>query len=179
MIDKSLKLASILIIVGQVTWAVGSNDEPPKPTETTTECEEGMIWDEELQECVPPQDARLDDATRIEAARELAYAGALEAASAVLDALKDSQTSRALTYRGFIARKMGDFDTADNFYRAALVADPDNHLARAYRGLGLLSQNKRYLAEAELREIQARGGAGTWPESALKTALETGYSQDY
>ena len=62
-------------------FAAGSDDTaPPTPTETTTQCKEGQVWDEKTKACVLPDDARLDDDTRFRAVRELAWAGRPETA---------------------------------------------------------------------------------------------------
>ena len=65
------------------------------------------------------------------------------------------------------------------YYRAALKANPDNLLARSYMGEALAEMGKAELARAELSEIRARGGRGTWAEIALRLAIETGQSRAY
>ena len=61
--------------------AVGSDDSaPPAPTETTTKCEEGLIWDDKEKKCLKIKDSRLDDDAPFRAVRELAYAARVDAA---------------------------------------------------------------------------------------------------
>ena len=156
----------------------GGSSTPPTPTETTTTCENGQIYDADTQTCVNPDQARLDDDTRYGAVRELAYAGRYDDALRVIETM-DPADDRALTYRGFIARKTGDQPAALAYYRAALEANPDNLLARSYMGQGFAEAGDFDAARVELREIRARGGRETWPEVALRLAIETGTGPAY
>ncbi|TFL19804.1 hypothetical protein [Jannaschia formosa] len=159
--------------------AVGGEDpEPPKPTPTAS-CPDGTVWAPDAHACVAVDTALLDDDALYEAARELAWLGRSGAAAAALDAMSDQAGTRVLTYRGFLARKAGDMEAAMVAYQAALVADPDNLLARSYMGQGLASAGRLEEAEAQLVEIRARGGAGGWAEAALVEALRTGVGFDY
>ena len=180
--STAMQRLSLCLILGLASpaHAVGSDDStPPTPTQTTTECEDGKIWDATTETCVDSRDSRLDDDTLYDAAREMAYAGRYDYAATALDAMSDQQDTRVLTYRGFIARQNGDWSAAQAFYDAALIASPDNLLARAYMGMGLLQNGDREGAEMQLAEIRARGGAGTWPDQALETALLGGRMFDY
>ncbi|MEZ5913063.1 MAG: tetratricopeptide repeat protein [Paracoccaceae bacterium] len=157
-------------------WAAGSDStSPPATTNTTTTCDNGQVWDEKTQTCVNPQDSRLNDDQRYDAVRELAYAGRLDAAAAVLATMADQGSDRVLTYRGFIARKSGDMDTAMREYLAALAVNPDNLLVRSYMGQGLIEMGQIAAAQDQLNEILARGGTGSWAEASLRTAIETGH----
>lgn len=175
-----LALTLALMITPSIAFAAGgtSTFTPPAPTPTTEECEDGTVWDEETESCVAPEDTTNDEAALIDNARELAYAGRYDDTLAVLDRL-DPADPWVLTYRGFVARKTGDMTAALAYYQDALDIDPDNLLARSYMGQGLVVDGRFAAAEAELDEIIARGGAGTWPEVALRTALETGEGYDY
>ncbi|MDB2407506.1 tetratricopeptide repeat protein [Jannaschia sp.] len=173
-----------LILMGLIAaplpaFAIGDEDPvPPKPTPTAT-CPDGTAWDTKTAACVKLDAGLLDDDALYEIVRELAYAGRPAAASAALDAMSDPRDTRVLTYRGFLARKAGDMETAMRAYRAALVADPDNLLARSYMGQGLASAGRLAEAEDQLDEIRARGGAGSWAETALIEAVRTGVGFDY
>ena len=76
-------------------------------------------------------------------------------------------------------------DNQDTYTRWAflsdthIAADPDNHLARAYMGLALIAAGRVHEAEAELREIRARGGRGGWPDRALSRGLAAGAAIGY
>lgn len=156
-------------------FAVGSDDPvPPTPTETTTVCEDGMVWNPETELCVTPtEQSGLSDDLLYDAVREFAYAGRYDDARRALDAMSDPEDDRVLTYRGFLARVSGDMQAGLALYAAALDANPDNLLARAYLGQAYVLLGDIDKALDQLAEIGARGGAGTWPELALLEAIET------
>ncbi len=157
----------------------GQETNPPEETETVTECEEGMVFDEESEACVEPQDEALNDADRIQAVRELAYAGKYGAARIVLDAVTDQNHDMVFTYRGFTARKMGNMDEAMIEYSRALDVNPDNILVRSYMGQAFVETGQYELAQAQLSEIRARGGRGTWAEISLRLAIDSGRTYNY
>lgn len=174
-----LALSVLLTILPLAAPAVGDDDYfPPTMTETTEECEDGTIWDEETERCVAPSEATQDDASLMRAVRELAYAGRYDDADAVLDHL-DPADPWVLTYRGFLARKRGAFDVAVQLYQAALDRDPNNLLTRSYLGQGYVEKGAIDAARDQLTEIRRRGGRGTWPELALRLAIESGSGFNY
>ena len=175
-----LILAAALVLAPYAALAVGSDDsEPPKPTETTTECEEGLVWDEKTRTCVKPDDQSLNDDQRFGAVRELAYAGRYEAAKRVLAAMTEGETSRVMTYRGFLLRQTGQIEAGIAAYERALVLDPANILARSYYGQLLVQMDEIALAEAQLTQIRANGGQGTWAEQSLANAIATGVTYTF
>lgn len=173
-------LPLVLALAPAAAFAAGSgSSDAPKPTPTSTECKEGLVFDEEKKECVEPKSGALDDDQRYDAVRELAYAGKYRGATEVLDAMADQSSDRVLTYRGFIARKTGDMDLGMAYYRQAIAKNPDNLLVRSYMGQGLVEQGEVEVAKAQLIEILARGGAGTWPAESLKQAIATGVTYNF
>ena len=161
-------------------FAAGSDETvPPTPTETTTECKEGEVWDEKTKLCTAPEDARLNDDTRFGAVRELAYAGRPDDALRVLSAMREGQTDRVLTYLGFTNRKAGRLEEGLAFYAQALTRNPDNLLARSYLGQAYVDMGETTLAAAELNQIRARGGEITWAYASLDQALITGQTTNY
>lgn len=172
-------VALALALPATVEAAGGGSSSPPAPTETTTDCPQGTVWDGRNGKCVNPQSGSLDDETLYGAARELAYAGRYGEALAALDAMSDQQEDRVLTYRGFATRKMGDVAAGMAFYRAALDVNPDNLLVRSYMGQAFVEQGRMVDAREQLAEIRRRGGEGTWPETALQGAIDTGTGYSY
>jgi tetratricopeptide (TPR) repeat protein len=168
----------LLLAVPVAALAVDS-DAPPEPTPTTTVCTDGLVWDSAAGACVEVTEGRFDDDTLYDAAREFAYAGQYRHALTALQAMREQRSDRVLTYMGFTLRKSGEADRGMVYYEAALAANPDNLLARAYLGQGLVVLGDMAAAEAQLGEIRARGGAGTWPEVALLGAIRSGRSFDY
>jgi Tfp pilus assembly protein PilF len=93
--------------------------------------------------------------------------------------MQNPSDTLALTYYGFTHRKAGRVDLGMTYYQAALAADPDNFLARSYMGQGHAEAGEIVLAQAQLSEIRARGGRGTWAEWSLRQAIQTGSGYNY
>jgi Flp pilus assembly protein TadD len=168
------------LLFPMAAFAAGSTDDsPPEPTQTSKSCKNGQVWDKTTKSCADAKESRLDDDTRYGAVRELAYAGRYDDALYVLSAMSDQSESRVLTYYGFTHRKAGRTDLGMQYYQAALKADPDNLLARSYMGQGLVASGKIEEARVQLAEIEARGGASTWPETSLRRAIQTGRTYSY
>ncbi len=159
--------------------AGGVDPIPPEPSETTTVCAEGLVWDLATQSCMTPEESSNDDNARLNDVRELAYAGQYQAALDVLGTLDYPDASLALTYYGFAHRKAGRVTLGMSYYQSALATDPDNLLARSYMGQGHLASGQRGLAQAQLTEIRMRGGRGSWAEVSLAAALDTGTPSNY
>lgn len=176
---KHLLIAAALALPTVAFAAGGGSSTPPTPTQTTSECKNGTVWSERLGACVNPQQSSLDDDELYQAARELAYAGRYTDTLDVLAAMTDPQDDRVLTYKGFAHRKMGDVELGMAYYRQAIAANPDNLLARSYMGQGLAEAGDMVAARAELTEIRARGGRGSWPELSLRMAIENGQGFSY
>ncbi|MEO9682320.1 MAG: tetratricopeptide repeat protein [Tateyamaria sp.] len=181
------------------SFAAGSDSTAkPKKTETTQNCFDARqwdpetkryvrfsqpvngVWDGDIKKCVrPDKTSHLDNDTLYKAVRELAYAGRFGEVVQVLDQMPDQLDDRVLTYRGFTARKLGDLEQANVYYEQALTQNPDNILARSYMGQGKVASGDKIAAVTQLREIQARGGEGTWAEASLRSAIETGTTYSY
>ena len=178
--------------------AGGDRTSKPKKTETIQNCFDARqwdpdikryvrfsqpvngVWDANIRKCVrPDKTSHLDTDTLYKAVRELAYAGRFGEVTQVLDQMPDQLDDRVLTYRGFTARKLGDLELANMYYDQALTQNPDNILARSYMGQGKVAAGDKVAAVIQLREIQARGGAGTWAETSLRSAIETGTTYSY
>lgn len=173
-------LAATLVFAPHVALAAGSDDsEPPTPTETTTECAEGQIWDEATKACVTAEEQSLNDDQRFGAVRELAYAGRHDEALAILAMMSEGETPRVLTYQGFLLRQTGRVEEGIAAYERAIAVDSANHLARSYYGQLLVQMNEVELAQMQLAAIRMHGGGGTWAERSLATAIETGVTYAY
>ncbi|WP_108838918.1 tetratricopeptide repeat protein [Tateyamaria sp. Alg231-49] len=178
--------------------AGGESESKPEKTETTQDCLKAEqwdpeikkyvrfsqpvngVWDADIKKCVrPDKTSHLDSDTLYKAVRELAYAGRYGEAIDVLDQMPDQLDDRVLTYRGFTARKLGNLEQANLYYEQALTVNPDNILARSYMGQGNVAAGDKVAAMTQLREIQARGGAGTWAEASLRNAIQSGTTYNY
>lgn len=172
-----LRTAAFLaaIAAGSTAWAVAPEDMTPvTPTPTTTTCTAGEVWDAEADACVAIEQSALPEPTLRETARELAYAGRGNDALALLARSNEPASSDVLTLRALVHGKSGRYARALPLYEAALTADADNLLARAYMGLALIAAGQEAQASHQLTEIRMRRGAGTWPDRALSRALSAG-----
>ncbi|MFW5655934.1 MAG: tetratricopeptide repeat protein [Roseicyclus sp.] len=167
-------LALVALIGATPVLAVAPEDQsPPAPTPTTTACADGQVWDDTEDACISIEQSALSEEILRSTARELAYAGRSGDALSLLSRSTAPGTSEVLTLTAFAHGKAGDLDTALPIYARALEADPGNLLARAYMGLALIAAG-RPEAAAQLDQIRARGGAGSWPDRALSEAVAAG-----
>ena len=172
----------LLMFIPGIALAAGSGGgggNPPTTTQTTKNCKGVKVWDKKTKTCVSPQESRLNQDDLMQAVRELAYTGRNEDAQGVLRQMADQNDDLVLTYWGFTNRKLGKADLARVYYNRAISQNPDNILARSYMGQGLVSEGRVDEAIAQWREIQARGGAGTWAEASLRKAIRTGTTYNY
>ena len=177
---RLIAAAATVCLLPFAALAAGSDDtEPPPATQTSTECVKGQVWDEATKSCVDAESGQLDDDTRFRAVRELAWAGRPEDALIVLSAMTEGQTDRVLTYIGFANRKAGRMAEGLAAYDAALALNPDNLLCRSYLGQAYVEIGQIDLAQLQLDQIRARGGAGLWAETALQSAIQTGETHSY
>lgn len=177
---RTFILAATLATLPALAYAAGSDSTtPPTPTDTTKTCTDGKVYDADTKACVEPTDSSLNDTDRMKAVRELAYAGRIDDAERVLDAMTDPSADGVLTYRGFTARVAGRTEEAYDWYARALAANPDNLLARSYLGQAHVAAGNIELARAELSEIRQRGGRSSWPELSLRMAIESGKGYSY
>lgn len=161
-------------------FAAGSDDNSPPPqTPTSTECADGQVYDPNKGVCVTAEQSGFNDDALFDAARELAYAGRYESAIQVASAMSNPESDKALTILGFATRKSGRVEEGMALYARAIELNPDNLLVRSYKGQAHVEAGDYDLARAELAEIEARGGAGTWPAESLSAALRTGAGFSY
>lgn len=173
-------LALAALLPAAAAFAAGSDDsEPPSATKTTTECKNGQVFDDAQQKCVDPQSGALDDDTRFKAVRELAWAGRYGDAMIVLAAMTEGETDRVMTYKGFILRKSGHIEDGIAAYEAALALNPDNILTHSYYGQLLVEMNEIDAAKVHLAAIRDAGGVGTWAETSLASAIDTGLTYTF
>ncbi|MEM8775111.1 MAG: hypothetical protein AAGF53_08755 [Pseudomonadota bacterium] len=157
----------------------GDRSSPPKQTKTTTTCKAGQVWDKKSKSCINAQSGLLGDDVLYDAVRELAYAGQFQNAQTVLGAMTDQNDHRVLTYWGFTHRRMGDMPRGMAFYQKAIATNPGSILARSYMGQAMVEMGDYVGARDQLLAIRDYGGAGTWAEVSLRTAIETGSTYNH
>ena len=156
-------------------FAVGSDDPAPAPkTQTTTECADGQVYDPNKGECVTAERSGMNDDALFQSARELAENGRYDSAIMVVAAMENPESDKALTILGFSHRKAGRRDLGMSLYAKAIAQNPDNLLVRSYKGMAHVEAGEMDLARAELTEIDARGGEGSWAAEALSHAIQQG-----
>ena len=175
----TLSIAAVLMSPAGSRAAGSDDSEPPTPTETTTECAKGEVWDENTKACIKAEDSSLNDDQRFGAVRELAYAGRHDEALAILATMTEGETSRVMTYQGFLLRQTGRIEEGIAAYERAIALNPQNILARSYYGQLLVQLDEMQLAQAQLDAVRGAGGQGTWAETALAKAITTGVTYTY
>lgn len=168
-------LVPFLLLPSLVLADGGDDEPPPKPAVI---CDGAKVYDEKTKTCVDAQDSSLETDQIYLAVRQLAYAGRYPDAQDLAQALPVGHDGR-LTYMGFTHRKMGNQALATAYYQQAIAENPANHLARSYMGQGLVAAGDLVGALIQLRAIRAHGGAGTWSETALYQAIDTGTTFNY
>lgn len=175
-----LTLIITALLIPTLAFAAGSGrSDAPTPTETVKQCAEGLVFDLATQSCMTPAASTNDDSAMMDDIRSLSHEGRYDDALVLLAKMSDQTDPLVLTYYGFVTRKAGDVAAGMAFYEQALDVDPDMILARSYMGQAYVEQGKMTLAKAQLAEIQARGGADTWAEVSLATAISTGTTYSY
>jgi len=174
---RKLLGTALALCIPVSAFAAGGGDEtaPPKPA---LSCKSGQVYDEKTKKCVVANGHRMDTETQYQAVRQLAYAERFAEAQVIL-AQMPQDDDRTLTYLGFTSRKLGDPDAAMDYYSQALTRNPGNVLARSYMGQGLVDSGDIAAALVQLRAIRDHGGAGTWAEASLRTAISTGRTFNY
>lgn len=172
--------AIALALMPIVAFAAGSSSsDAPAPTPTTEQCAEGLVFDLATQSCMTAAESTNDDQAMMDDIRALSHEGRYADALGLLEKMEDQADPLVLTYYGFATRKAGDVPAGMAFYAEALAIDPDFILARSYMGQAHVEAGEMELAQAQLTEIRARGGSGTWAEWSLASAINTGEGYSY
>ena len=101
----------------------------------------------------------LPDPALTEYAFALAKAERYQEALEILDMLEDSNTPRALNYRGYATRKLGRTEEGIGYYLKSVALDPGYSQVREYLGEAYVIQGKLDLAKQQLQTIQKLCGS--------------------
>jgi tetratricopeptide (TPR) repeat protein len=145
-----------------------------KKTDLTT-CAPGQVWDKKTHKCLERHSGVLPDAEMTEYAYSLAKADRYQEAIDVLDMLGNSNTPRALNYRGYATRKLGRTEEGVGYYLKSVALDPAYPQVREYLGEAYVIQGKFDLAKDQLATIEKLCGSKDCEyyedlSDALKTA---------
>ena len=129
-----------------------------KKTDLTT-CAPGQVWDKKTHKCLERHSGVLPDPALTEYAYSLAKADRYQEAIDILDMLGDSNTPRALNYRGYATRKLGRTDEGIGYYLKSVALDPNYSQVREYLGEAYVIQGKFDLAKDQLATIEKLCGS--------------------
>jgi tetratricopeptide (TPR) repeat protein len=147
-----------------------------KKTDLTT-CAPGQVWDKKTHKCLERHSGVLPDSELTEYAYSLAKADRYQEAIDVLDLLENSNTPRALNYRGYATRKLGRTDEGIGYYLKSVALDPAYPQVREYLGEAYVIQGKFDLAKDQLATIEKLCGSKDCEYyEDLAGALKTAYA---
>jgi Flp pilus assembly protein TadD len=153
-------------------FAASDGNETSTPSEAACK-KDGKVFDEKSKKCVEPSHGFFNDDVLYLNARSMAYDGQYTDAIKLLQLVQNQDDPRVLNYLGFSNRKLGHTAVAMDYYKRALVIDPNYNLARSYMGQGMIVDGDMDGAKQQLTEIRNRGGADTWAYVMLENAIET------
>ena len=160
-----------ILAAGLAAPAAAMNDGPLPPVPTPAACPRGQALDSQTKTCVKIQALQIAPTERFAMAFAFNRVGRHADAVAVLDPVAHRRDPLVLTELGFAFRKLGRFDTAVGYYRAALAIDPDAARTRSYLGEGYVALGRLDLARAELAEIERVAGTDAAPYLVLARAI--------
>ncbi len=142
-----------------------------------TTCRPGEVWDKKKHACLRRHTGVVPDAEMTEYAFALASAARYQEALDVLDLLDNSNTPRALNYRGYATRKLGQIDAGIGYYLQSIALDPKYPQVREYLGEAYVIEGKFDLAKAQLTAIgQLCGEADCEYYQRLSKALDEAHA---
>jgi tetratricopeptide (TPR) repeat protein len=143
---------------GKASGSMQKKTDSMKKTDLTT-CPPGQVWDKKAKKCLERHSGVLPDAELTEYAFSLAKADRYQEAIDVLDLLGDSNTPRALNYRGYATRKLGRTEEGVGYYLKSVALDPGYAQVREYLGEAYVIQGKYDLAKDQLATIEKLCGS--------------------
>jgi len=137
----------------------GKKDQSGAKKSDLTTCAPGQVWDKKTHKCLERRSGVLPDSDLTEYAYSLAKADRYQEAIDVLDMLGDSNTPRALNYRGYATRKLGRTDEGIGYYLKSVALDPAYPQVREYLGEAYVIQGRYDLAKDQLATIEKLCGS--------------------
>ena len=145
---------------GRDGGAAAGSRRPAKAKQTDlTTCEPGQVWERKQHKCLAKRSGVLPDPELTEYAYALAKAERYQEALDVLDMLDNPNTPRALNYRGYATRKLGQTDEGIGYYLKSVALDPTYPQVREYLGEAYVIQGKFDLAKDQLATIEKLCGS--------------------
>ena len=138
---------------GEEKSGAGGAPRRAQSKDDMTTCRPGEIWDKKKHSCLRRHSGILPDAEMTEYAFALASAARYQEALDVLDLLDNSNTPRALNYRGYATRRLGRIEEGVGYYLQSIALDPEYPQVREYLGEAYVIEGKFDLAKAQLAAI--------------------------
>jgi tetratricopeptide (TPR) repeat protein len=139
--------------------ASGGGHTQTRSSDDLTTCPSGQLWDTRKKVCIQKRSGALPDRDLTEYAYALAKAERFQEALDVLDMLDNSETPRALNYRGYATRKLGRTDEGIRYYLKSVELDPSYAQVREYLGEAYVTLGKFDLAKDQLQTIERLCGS--------------------
>jgi tetratricopeptide (TPR) repeat protein len=146
---------SLGLALGAAAVAPAYADGGGSNTPSTPTCAKGQVYDAKKKSCVKAERGTIPDEQLTEYAYALTQEGRFQEALAMLDMLDNPNTARALNYRGYATRKLGNTEEGIGYYLRSVALDPNYAQVREYLGEAYVIQGKIDLAKAELEKIKA------------------------
>ncbi len=140
-----------------------------------TTCPRGALWDRKRHACLQIRGGILPDDDMAEYAYALAKADRYDEALQVLDLLQNPETAKALNYRGYATRKLGDTDKGIGYYLRSVALDPGYTQVREYLGEAYVIKGKLDLANEQLQTIERLQGRDNEEYEDLETAIKAAH----
>ncbi|WP_404287265.1 tetratricopeptide repeat protein [Microvirga sp. RSM25] len=135
-------------------------------------CPRGQIYSQRSRRCVQVRSEVLTDEAVTDYAFALARAERFDEALEVLNMVRNPDTPKALNYRGYITRKLGQTEEGIGYYLKSVAMDPQYAQVREYLGEAYVIQGKLNLAREQLQVIQTLCGTECEEYRDLSEAIE-------
>ena len=162
-VTTALAFGASLFMIGAAHAQKGAPTPKPKIDCSKPENQNKRACKNQLKE--------LSDDDLFHAGYWLARKGEYSLALHYLNQADNVSDARIQTYIGYATRKLGNWDKAMGHYTAALTANPDYTVARAYMGEAFLQKGDKVAAIEQLAEIARRCGTGCDEYQELADAL--------
>jgi len=131
-------------------------------------CVGKRVWNAKRKRCVADEkSSSLDQETIYTYGRDLARAGKFDDALRVLYLVPDQNDPRVLNYLGYTNRKLGNMDTALEYYHAAVASNPNFTLVREYLGEAYIQLGQLEKAREQLTHLERICGNNTCREYSM------------
>jgi predicted Zn-dependent protease len=153
--DGSLRVlaaAAFALLLFATPFAMAGGDNNNKSDAATT-CPIRQVWDAKNNKCVEKKSGVLPNEALTDYAYALAKAERYDEALDVLDTLQNPNTAKALNYRSYATRKLGQTQEGVSYYLKSVALDPNYTKVREYLGEAYVIQGKLDLAKDQLATI--------------------------